>query len=141
MAARAGAARGVQAVTQAVTLPALLELMESLSLLVRRGERPWQLDVVWESHDSPWYVAACRRRATELGLGAHVRFLGADGAGAGAAPTAGDRSVLLLEPMADRRRRRRSQATAAVGAARAVAVSRYRSMTTPPALSRIDELA
>ena len=143
------AAGSTRAVTQAVTLPALLELMDSLALLVRRGDRPWHLDVVWDSHDSPWYVAACRRRSADLGLEAHVRFLGPTGPTGSSGPqvtSPAERCVLLLEPMADRRRRRREEdgparATGSLGGSRAAAVARYRAVAGSPTRHRVDTTA
>ncbi|WP_375400948.1 GT4 family glycosyltransferase PelF [uncultured Amnibacterium sp.] len=59
-----------------VPIKGLLDLLEALALLVRRGVSDWELDVMGPDGEMPDYAAACRMRTTELGLDGHVKFLG-----------------------------------------------------------------
>lgn len=59
-----------------VPIKGLLDLLESMALLLEDGFTRWQLDVMGPDGEAPWYVERCRARCTELGLDAHVKFLG-----------------------------------------------------------------
>jgi glycosyltransferase involved in cell wall biosynthesis len=59
-----------------VPIKGLLDLLESMALLVQGGIVDWELDVMGPDGEMPDYAALCRGRCTELGLDGHVRFLG-----------------------------------------------------------------
>ncbi|KQQ95351.1 hypothetical protein ASF62_02090 [Leifsonia sp. Leaf325] len=62
--------------SRVVRIKGLLDLLESLALLVQRGYTNWEIDVMGPDNETPDYAAACRARATELGLDGHVKFIG-----------------------------------------------------------------
>jgi polysaccharide biosynthesis protein PelF len=59
-----------------VPIKGLLDLLEAMALLLKRGVSEWELDVMGPDAEMPDYAALCRQRCTELGLDGHVRFLG-----------------------------------------------------------------
>lgn len=59
-----------------VPIKGLLDLLEALAQLVQQGITNWELDAMGPDGEMPHYVDLCRRRCTELGLDAHVKFLG-----------------------------------------------------------------
>ncbi|CAN5517158.1 GT4 family glycosyltransferase PelF [soil metagenome] len=59
-----------------VPIKGLLDLLESMALLLERGIDSWELDVMGPDGEMPDYVAQCRARCTALGLDGRVRFLG-----------------------------------------------------------------
>lgn len=59
-----------------VPIKGLLDLLESLALLLERGVDDWELDVMGPDGEMPDYVAQCHARCTALGLDGRVKFLG-----------------------------------------------------------------
>jgi len=63
-------------VARIVQVKGLLDLLETLALVVERGWRSFELRVMGHADETPEYLEECKRRVAELGIESFVSFVG-----------------------------------------------------------------